>query len=258
MKIAVSHTSESLDFIDALLPDLEKIMIPFFSPSVKNPKGADGFGSGFLATYNGRRYLVTALHVVEDVAHYGTCVIRINGKAIFLEKVKFSINKDNDLAFALIDDLLNRNNINDAVFIDLDFSADTDTVKIDHHLLLGYPETKNRIDPKWNKTAILLLSITANPANPALKIKTPILKRILFEYNTKKLINSDLTIANQPPKLQGMSGGPSLEMRVARFAKDKLEVSILVSGVLVEWHKNEKIVVAASVDSLRTAMDLAV
>ncbi len=258
MKIVVSHTSESLDFIDALLPDLEKIMIPFFSPSVKSPKGADGFGSGFLATYNGRRYLVTALHVVEDVAHYGTCAIRINEKAILLEKVKFSINKDNDLAFALIDDLLNRNNVNDAVFIDLDFSADPDTVKTDHHLLLGYPETKNRIAPKWNKTDILLLSITANPANPDLKIKTPILKRILFKYDTKKLINSDLTIANQPPKLQGMSGGPSLEMRVARFAKDKLEVSILVSGVLVEWHKNEKIVVAASVDSLRTAMDLAV
>jgi hypothetical protein len=51
-----------------------------------------------------------------------------------------------------------------------------------------------------------------------------------------------------------MSGGPALQLHVSRFSGNEYRFYVRLSGVLVEWKKKEKVVLAASAACLREAL----
>lgn len=180
--------------------DLTPFFRAFFSSNPKSKTGANGFGSGFLVRFLGSHYLVSALHVVENALEHGTVVVNINGKGIVLENIGFFKDSDNDIAAAPIDEFLIRNGINSVPAVELD-NENTSFEPIGYHLLMGYPGTKNKLDTRWNKTERKLYSIIAQICSEETDVNTDISDTVLFEFDTKALVDSNLKPAGKPPQL---------------------------------------------------------
>jgi hypothetical protein len=77
MTLTVSDAS--VEFIDHLVRYWGAVVVPFFAPG-KSKTAARIFGSGFIVHTIGGRWLVTALHVVEDIVRLEACVINVAGQ----------------------------------------------------------------------------------------------------------------------------------------------------------------------------------
>jgi hypothetical protein len=242
----------SAQFIDDVVQRWGRIVVPFFRNYSKSKTAAHGFGSGFLARFNGKHWLVTALHVLEEALRADACVFNLLGRGIVLEHMAFFPDKPNDLVFAPLEGILMQQGFPAVPAIDLD--ADNEgTDEFDYHLLMGYPASQNRLDTKFDELDRRLLSITAEKAVDALTVGSGITDAVLFTYDPKHLVDTTFDRA-QPPGLHGMSGGPALELRMTRFPGNEYRFYVRLAGVLAEWKKSQRIVVAASASALREAI----
>ncbi|WP_122412946.1 hypothetical protein [Pseudomonas viridiflava] len=248
---------EKAQIFDEVVERWRKIVVPFFTRERKSQTGVNVFGSGFMAVYKGVYFLVTAKHVVDDAIRYGTCAINVNDRVLLLKNISFFTDSDNDLAFAIIGDALSKNKVETILAINLTKEGKV-SESFGYHLLLGYPASKNRLDPRWKRVNRMLYSFTAE-ANVAKKtlIKT-VADPIVFDYDSKKQIDSFLKPAGQAPDLYGMSGGPALEVSFSGNDEDGYSFYVTLSGVLVEWHQNKRAIVAASNSSLINALEATV
>jgi hypothetical protein len=196
--------------------------------------------------------LVTALHVVEQVMLADACVVNICGTGVILEHIAFFPDEDNDLAFAPLDGILMRHGVTRIVAIELDAQEDG-SEEVGYHLLMGYPASKNKLDLKFNEIERRLHSLTAKSVSPPQRLVTTIKEPRFFGYDPKSQVDSQIRPV-QPPGLHGMSGGPALELRASRHIGNEYRFHIRLSGVLVEWRQQEKVVVAASAVALREAL----
>lgn len=247
------HTAQ---IFDVLVERWRKIVVPFFTADPKSKTRAKGFGSGFMAVYKGVHFLVTAKHVLDDARRYGICAININDHALLLQNIYFFTDPQNDLAFAPIEETLINNKIKSILAIDLTKKSAA-LERLGYHLLMGYPASRNKLDPRWGKVDRMLLSITAEEnAAKNILVKT-ISDPVIFDYDPKKQLDSSFKPTGQPPDLYGMSGGPALEVRFSRNEKEEYSFHVTLSGVLVEWHDNKRAIVAASNASLIKAFEAA-
>jgi hypothetical protein len=253
MDILLPFEEDSVEFIDELVKRWGQLVIPFFSSNPKSKTGAIGFGSGFLVRFSGKHYLVSALHVINDALAHGTVVLNIKGKGIVLENLEFFIDSDNDIAAAPIDEFLIRNGINSVPAVELD-NEKSSFEPLGFHLLMGYPGTKNKLDTKWNKVDRKLYSITAEICSAEPEVNTEISDHVLFNFDPKNQVDSNLKPAGKPPQLYGMSGGPAFEIHAKRVSEDELKFYVRLVGVLVEWHQNKKVVIAAKKEALTSLL----
>jgi len=237
----------NVEYIDQIVRRWGRVVVPFFRPG-KSKTAAHVFGSGFLAYALGRHWLVTALHVIEDVLSLDACVINVAGHGIVLERVPFFPDRENDLAFAPIDRLLSTHDIKAIPVIDLE-REESEASPLGYH-----PATKNELDPRWGKIDRQLLSLTAELAPTGTLVPTEIRNPVLFAYEPKVQVDSLLNRIGPPPALQGMSGGPTLELRATRLSEEEFRFHPRLSGVLVEWRRKERIIVATSATRLREAL----
>lgn len=168
----------------------------------------------------------------------------------------FFTDPKNDLAFAPIEDALIKNGVSSIFAIDLT-SKNYALERTGYHLLMGYPASKNKLDPRWGKVDRMLLSITAvENAEKKSQIKA-ISDPIVFDFDPKKQLDSFFKPTGQPPHPYGMSGGPALEVRFSNTAGEGFGLYVTLTGVLVEWHENKRAIVAASSESLIKAFEAA-
>lgn len=239
----------SVEFIDEMVKRWGRVVVPFFSSGENSRAGANGFGTGFLVRFNSKHYLVTAMHVVEDALGCSACAINICGVGVGLKDIFFYRDKENDLAVADLDEFLVNNGFDSIPSIDLD-NEHTSFKPLGFYLLMGYPGTKNKLEPRWGKINRNLYSITTEKLGSNIGINTDIGVPILFEYDPKNQIDSNLKSAGRPPELYGMSGGPALELHAKYISEDELRFYVRLTGILVEWHKRKKIIVAVCKNKL--------
>jgi len=242
----------SVEYIDEIVRRWGRIVVPFFRNYGKSKTAAHGFGSGFVARVRGKHWLVTALHVVDDAIRADACVFSLCGKGVVLEHMAFFPDKANDLAFAPLERILMQHRFARVPAIDLD-AEDDGTAEVGYHLLMGYPASKNRLDLKFDELERRLHSVTAERIQHQEDIATNVREPVFFRYDQKAQVDSFFHPL-QPPGLHGMSGGPALELRASRFFGNEYRFHIKLSGVLLEWKKQQKVVVAASAVRLRESL----
>lgn len=252
MVFELNDDESFLRFIDGIVESWGRAVVPFFAGSEKSKTAAFGFGSGFLIVRNGRCYLATALHVVEEMIRCGVCVTSIAGKGMAVEHLEFTFDQANDLAVVAIDRFLQEKGVGSIFPINLD-SEPCSGEPTGLHLLMGYPASKNKLDTKWNKVDRMLFSITAEQSDGK-GINTPIANALFFAFEPKKMVNSQAVRADNPPDLYGMSGGPVL----ALFSEQTpvgINFGVRFCGVLVEWHSRHRAIVAAKKEDLIRLID---
>lgn len=247
---------EKAKIFDEIVDRWRKIVVPFFTREPNNKTAVSGFGSGFIAIYKGEHFLVTAKHVLDDALRYGTCAININNHVLLLQNMYFFTDPHNDLAFTPIGEALYKNKIETVPAIDLTKEGEVPK-SLGYHLLIGYPASKNKLEPRWNKVNRMLYSFTAEVNVAKKSLIKNISDPVVFDFDLNKQVDSSLKPTGQPPHPKGMSGGPALEVRFSGTQEEGYSYYVTLSGVLVEWHEKKRVIVAASTASLMKALDAA-
>lgn len=247
---------EKAKIFDDIVSRWRKIVVPFFTQKPNNKTAVFGFGSGFIAVYKGEHFLVTAKHVLDDALKHGTCAININDHVLLLQNMYFFTDPHNDIAFTPIEATLFTNKIETVPAIDLTKEGEI-SKSLGYHLLMGYPASKNILEPRWNKVNRMLYSFTAEVNAAKRSLIKNISDPVVFDFDPHKQLDSSLKPTGQPPHLKGMSGGPALEIRVSGTQEEGYRFCVTLSGVLVEWHEKKRVVVAASTASLMKSLEAA-
>lgn len=234
-------------WIDEIAEKWKVTVVPFLS-NINNSKSIFIFGTGFIVEFDKSHYLVTALHVLTDAKEYENVVIKINETSVLFENLVFYCDKENDIAITNIANLIEKNNIESIFPIQLnkDYSLYS---SLDTYLFMGYPSSKNELQPKYNKYDKNIYSFTTHLLDKVPKISTSIMAPIYFKFDIRKFINSELKKSGRAPIPRGMSGGPVFEL-MQRTNNENIIGSPRLKGILVEWHKDAGIIVATSYTKL--------
>ena len=246
-----------LEMIDQIVGNWQRTLTPFLALNSSRNGEILSFGTGFILHHRENTFLVTALHVLEDVSKYKEVFIVVGAKVISLEKLLFSYDTANDVAVALINDLLLSNDITRAKGIKLD-EYDQEKKSTKYFLLMGFPSSKNKFHFRKGSRDCKVLSITAKSPIKVSELETIIQDSIFFEFDPKAQINSSNRVIGTSPDLWGMSGGPVLELFMQPIGCSHVQISPKLVGVLSEWKVSKKAIVAASIDALESLLDEAV
>jgi len=235
-------TQELLEAVEQVIADWSDIVVPIFVDSEKTDQAANGLGSAYFCAEEHRMFLVTALHVITDANKSKLQIANINGKGVDLGGLPFRVIKSHDVAVAeLSDEWIHSKGIESikAAPIRRDLSG---WRKTGIYAAIGYPGTKNRLDMRYGKVDRYCHSISLK-ALEGCSITTQIQDALLFSYDHKNVINSAGEPLGPQPDLFGMSGGPCLELLLSNGTHPTY--SFHPVGVLTEWHRKERAIVAA-------------
>jgi len=238
--------------IDDVFQKWSDIVVPIYVEHMRARNAMNGLGSSFIVQSAGRYFLVTALHVAEDARRFSFHFANMNGAGIDIGGLSFVVSEPHDLAIAeLTHDWLNAHEIKCLKAVPI-AEKDKTWIKPNLFLLLGYPGSKNKLSIAFGKLDRHILSITAElkEANFA---KTKVVDATQFDYDHKTTINSQLINLGGKPALQGMSGGPALQI-VYKKSMGTIHLSVQLAGVLSEWRKANRSVVATSAQSVRNLL----
>lgn len=232
-----------LEFIDEIADRWKDTLVAFLTH-----EGGDRWataGSGFLVAFEGRIFLVTALHVLgdeRDGRHIYIC-----GRHAALENKLALVDRKNDIAaFYLPDKWLVGLGVARLKSIPIpdDLPLDNDLIT----LAWGFPATKNKIAPRHGRTDLRSISVTLGPQrSDVLNRQVGIEKPLTFHFNRKEVSDSHLRSIGFAPDLHGMSGGPVVAL-VTRTNSEVDHYMPKLMGVLCEGHAQLRCVVAAQLD----------
>lgn len=229
--------------IDRLVALWGDVVVPIFVENPKSELAVDALGSAFLLIDQDVLYLVTALHVMQDAK---SCVHQVGnfaGKAAHLGGLRFRTSPDHDVAVAhLSNEWLQRAGLERLKALPATKSGEWHETEV--HLLWGYPGTKNRLDQRFGLVDRQMLSISTE-FSPTSSVKTGIMDALCISYDHKNVIDSAGEKLGPQPALQGMSGGPLIHVLKRRVSPLEEQFSLRCDGVLCEWHKRDRIVVAS-------------
>ncbi|WFC42279.1 serine protease [Pseudoxanthomonas sp. SE1] len=213
-------------------------LAPFFGNSIRSFVDAEGFGTGFVAKHQGEFFLITADHVVDDIDRYEACVANVLGRSLDVKALRFKRDASRDIAFArLTEDYLARSEIDSVRYFDLGRSW-TAWQGTGIYVVSGYPASQNQLKLKFGKTDRHGLNIfcSASSAKP----KSALTSYLAFSYDRKKLKNAQGCSFNSP-KLNGISGGPCMELMV----DTRRTLSFRLVGLVSEFHAKEAVILVS-------------
>lgn len=233
---------ELFALVDDAVAKWADIVVPIFVDSEKSDKAANGLGSAYLCSHGEHFFLVTALHVITDANKSNLQVANINGKGVDIGGLRFHVLETHDLAVAELEpEWFHEKGVTKikAARLRNDLSG---WQRTGIFVAIGYPETKNRLDMRYEKLDRYCLSITVSIQKHS-TVSTSIQDAIHLSYDPKTVINSYGEKLGPQPDLYGMSGGPCLEL--LRSTDTKPTYSLDPIGVLTEWHKKDRTIIAA-------------
>lgn len=235
--------------IDKLTELWGDVVVPIYVDNPKSELAVDGLGSAFLYTDRGALYLVTALHVVQNANLFAHQVGVFAGKAAHLGGLTFSKSPAHDVVVAhLSNEWLQGAGLERLKALPAAHSDEWQESGV--HLLWGYPETKNRLDQRFGRVNRQMLSITTEHLLTS-SVKTKIKDAICISYNHKNVVNSAQEKLGPQPALQGMSGGPLIHVLTRRVSLSEVRFNVRCDGVLCEWHKTARAVVASPLAAVK-------
>ncbi|MCC9008021.1 hypothetical protein [Pseudomonas putida] len=247
-----------LEHVDDVIKKWGECTAPLFieqvSKSGKVTGAADLIGSSFFAVRGGHYFLVSAAHVFDDQDPKRQFGVNVNGKGALLNGIPIVRCKIDDIAVALLPGAWFLNaKIERLKAIPLDDSS-TNYSSIGLWVAIGYPASKNGLNPRLNQTQIVThgTSFTSRIEQPA--ARSHIANPVGFRFDKKRVINTKMQSAN-PPCFSGTSGGPVFEVLAAVDFYGSLRWKCQLEGVFLGWHNREKEAHAARVQPLKNLMD---
>jgi hypothetical protein len=233
-------------------------------------------GTGFIYERSGLEWFVTAGHVLDESNEDGVSALLTgaNGEMIidtnaFHREVVRNENGNDviDLAVARLKQLPGTSTGKNRVVIQCPESKAKTEGTLQKHVVLGFPETKNRKaleNSKFRKTsdrAALIqqpISGTETPPSKALLQEGySESKHIFIDHVPQRLRESDGGKPNLYP-LYGLSGGPVFfigDFACADVLTGKTKPIAQLSGVLIEHSKRDKKLIATRVEVLDALID---
>ncbi|ULJ69957.1 hypothetical protein MIS45_03740 [Wielerella bovis] len=224
-------------------------------------------GSCFIVEYNFNKFLITASHVINEKNKAKTNLyigikgengglIDIIGNLILLNS---KIDKSDKIDIAVIKlaktryntDIWNR--LTYLPFRYLEHQKDDVTKKIG--VAIGYPNSKNKISRHNLKmTGLSHSSLLIHEEDIFISVGANSENHILVEYD--ETVKDEKDIIYNAPKPTGMSGGAlvTFNLAVNNYLQDTLP-DIKVSGVLIEYHKIKKVLLATKIKYVLKAIE---
>lgn len=258
MPVLLPYTDNWLLIVDHVNLNWGKCTAPIYvegvSPAGSYTLDAVLLGTGFFVTYREVVFFVTAAHLFEGLDKKRTLAANVNGKAILLSGLPFFLNKENDLAVALLPrDWLAKTGLKSINLIDLNDEKEGFESMMSW-IAIGYPGSKNGIYPKLRKHAINVYGASFFEIIEKPLSKTHNLNPIAFRFDKKKAVDSSSRRVN-PPCFSGMSGSPVLEIFRRFDENDNPIIGCKLKGVFLGWHKSEKEAIAARLESVLELLD---
>ncbi|NWC91065.1 MULTISPECIES: hypothetical protein [unclassified Pseudomonas] len=211
-------------------------------------------GSSFFAVRGGMYFLVTAAHVFQGRDLRRAYGVNINRKWGMLNGMPFITCLVNDLAIAPLNEAwFRRAGVDRLKAVPLD-DLETEYSSIGRWVTVGYPKSKNGLNPRLNQTDIHThgTSFTDRLEKPT--AKTHFANPVGFRFDKNKVIDTKMKSAN-PPSFSGTSGGPVYEILELVDFDGFSRWKCRLEGVFIGWHKREKEALAARVQPLKAMMD---
>lgn len=251
----------NLDYIDQIVDRYKDVIVPFYTDNLEKGHDFNGFGSGFVVKHLCSHFVVTAEHVMSDAKRYGMSAIAFGERKMILENISVVFSKKRDVAVFCIDKWMESEGIRELPHTTLYEDSSFESVKgSPYFLLMGYPGTKNRVRDYHRGLNPHLFSITAEQITPPEKLKKEFKSTLCYEFNPKKLIDNLSKKFGSPPDLYGMSGGPAFELLARRpiliLSDTKIEFSLCLRGVLIEWHKSHKCILSSMKDVVEVLLEM--
>jgi hypothetical protein len=233
-----------MQLVDQAVARWIDIVVPLFVGSVKSKEIAIGIGSAFILNVDKYKFLVTALHVLNIGIKSNLLIANIGGKAVYLEGLQFNFNKELDIAAALItDEWLSRNDLKSIKAASI-LKSDLGWKRTGLYVAMGYPSSRNELDARYRRLDRYCHSITLGQlkeGGPPTKIPSA----LLLHYDHKCIVDSHEVQLGTQVGLQGMSGGPCLELLQNVDQNTEQELTFDAIGVLSEWHSTSRAIVAS-------------
>ena len=216
-------------------------------------------GSCFIIERNFKKFLITASHVINEKEQPKTNLyigirdengglVDIIGNAIFLNSKKSKTDKIDIAVIKLEEKRYNSviwKKLVSLPFNYLEYSSHNVAEKLG--VAIGYPNSKNKISRHNLKmTALSHSSLIIHKEDVFISIGANSKDHILIEYD-KKVKDSNDNLHNSPTPT-GMSGGPlvTFSIEVNNYLQDIIP-DIKISGVLIEYHKLKKVLLATKI-----------
>lgn len=245
-------------FLDELAGTLALAVLPIFVQPGSDKLLLRGFGSCFILNVGINDYLVTAYHVVAELPRYQQRYLILNERLVPFSNIAFVTDPENDLAVAkLCECWLADRDVALLPSIRYDPTlAEADVVDSGFLFVQGYPGSQNIVKGRYNHAKRELLSITLNEVTDApsgTRVKSPLAVR----YQESKMLDSYGKPKFRQVALNGMSGGVIFQVGVTRGADGAVQPLCRPAGVLLEWHRNDEIIVGADMNAVNKLLSLA-
>jgi len=191
----------------------------------------------------GRPVLITAWHVVEQALQHKLQVVNFAGKGVALGGLEVVKSREQDVAAILLpEQWLQENDLHKFKGVELGKPGD-EWLRTGVYVAIGYPASKNNLNKEYGKVDRYCHSISMPPSSKMPKTTIP--NPLVLEYDHTEVIDSNVQKMGPQVSLHGMSGGPCMEVVNRRMEDGSLRYSMAPVGVLTEWHKKERLVVAS-------------
>ncbi|WP_218928990.1 serine protease [Burkholderia sp. LA-2-3-30-S1-D2] len=207
----------------------------------------EGVGTGFVVTFGGQAYFVTANHVIAAAFTQKQVAAKIFGKWVFLHGLYFVDNLKSDISVTFLPPRWLESYGISEIFAPMLEPLPATYTGTSTFMMVGYPASKNKFDLRWPS------DMTTKP----IAIEAKLDDRRFAPTNIEPSIHIHYDHKAFPirlPALQGMSGGPLFEV-MSREIGARRGLSLCPRGVLCEWHKRQRVVVAASIDSVAKTIE---
>ncbi|MDZ5459249.1 serine protease family protein [Azohydromonas lata] len=241
--------SSAFQIVDDITKSWGRTVVPFYVADNKSKHRLLGCGSGFLAAYKNRLYLVTALHVINDLPSGEALIANIGGKGVLINGLPFKISRDADIAVALLHDFwLTTNKVHGVHALPIKLKADQDQ-SLNIYILIGYPGAKNIINGNIGSRDRNLMGYSFFEKIENVKAKTHIKNPIGFRFDKKSATDSNGNRVDGG-RFNGNSGGPVIESVIDPRNFFSAGLSIRFSGVFLGWDKSSKEIICARPENL--------
>ncbi len=259
LSVAVSDEEKInwLRIVDSVIVRGGEVTSPIYiqrvSPAGKRLDEAFLLGTGFFVRHRGQVFFLTAAHVFDGADLTLPVSGSYKGKAFLFNGLPFSICRDNDIALAVLpQEHLEKYaiEVSDAVVFG---PPPEGFLPLEHWVTMGYPVTRNGLNPKLAKMAINLNGTSFSERIEIPQAKAHIANPIGFRFDKKTAIDTQLKRQN-PPKFSGTSGSPVFQI-YGCYRAGVLAVAIGFEGVLLGWHLKEREVIAARAEAVEQMIE---
>jgi hypothetical protein len=201
-------------------------------------------GTGFIIVHEGKFYFVTASHVLDLAFQYKEVRINLFGRTADLHGLYFVSCPISDISVTRLPEHWLSSRRMDFRYAPSTSALSSDYEATEEYVMAGFPASINKLDVRWPSSfsgaKMMILGARLHvPLATRTTIPNPI--SVCFDHKKYK--------GKTPPALQGLSGGPLYQITRRDINKNGENVGLGVNpvGVLCEWHKRERTVVAVKI-----------